>query len=579
MKVSLSRRFLLITAGIITLSTLVSYLIFYNVMRDRYIENFTDEMDKAELVLTDYLDNRFSILNSGIGILKSDPRFLASIAEGDPETAQNEIADFRDLINADFLIIMDQEGTVLAKEQASDVGEDLSLSNQVQTLRSNPAHSYLASPQSVYQCMDTDIVLGAPVGQLVAGYAIDDEVLNKLEQLTACGVLLLVDGTAVGTSTHAPQQILEGIKSFEPSGSGPISGKVYTQRYAGEDFLVLFHFLGGRDDWSLVLTRSLGDQLDAAMARIARLLIMAFVVTIVLSLISISLFITRNLGMAIDRLVTATKNIARGHLADPVMPHRHDELGMLASNFEEMRQELIKNRDALDQSQKKRLQAERLATVGNLTSGIIHDFKSKMTVISLAMQSISRGKLDPDKQRQYAQKVNNQVAEMVNLTQEILDFSRGKKTLTLTELDVPTYLLGHLSIHKENFDRNSIDLSYSLPEGFMARLDAHRFQRVLNNILNNAYEALTPGQRIQVTLSEEGEYFTLQIQDNGIGIPQDLLPTLFEPFVTHGKSKGTGLGLAISQKIVEDHGGSIEVESQENKGTSFTIRMPKNLSI
>ena len=108
-------------------------------------------------------------------------------------------------------------------------------------------------------------------------------------------------------------------------------------------------------------------------------------------------------------------------------------------------------------------------------------------------------------------------------------------------------------------------------------MDGSRFRRVIDNILNNAREALKPGQSVTVRWSVDSKAVAIEIEDNGPGIPESICATIFEPFVTSGKESGTGLGLAIARKIVEDHGGAISVESQSGVGTRFMITLPSTL--
>ena len=107
------------------------------------------------------------------------------------------------------------------------------------------------------------------------------------------------------------------------------------------------------------------------------------------------------------------------------------------------------------------------------------------------------------------------------------------------------------------------------------RIDLHRMLRVFGNLIKNAREAMTTGKnnRLRFTVRAQDSSLQFEVADTGHGIPAEILPKVFEPFMTHGKSGGTGLGLAISKAVVDAHGGSIAVESSE-AGTTFLVTLP-----
>jgi signal transduction histidine kinase len=103
---------------------------------------------------------------------------------------------------------------------------------------------------------------------------------------------------------------------------------------------------------------------------------------------------------------------------------------------------------------------------------------------------------------------------------------------------------------------------------------------VLDNLLTNAREVSRPGDTVSIRWSRgEGGEVVLEVADEGSGVPADLIARIFDPFVTAGKEHGSGLGLAISKKIVEDHGGRLEVSSEPGRGARFLVRFPAKLQV
>jgi signal transduction histidine kinase len=107
-------------------------------------------------------------------------------------------------------------------------------------------------------------------------------------------------------------------------------------------------------------------------------------------------------------------------------------------------------------------------------------------------------------------------------------------------------------------------------------MDGDRFRRVIYNIAGNAADAMPAGGKLIIDVAQEPGRVVFTFVDNGPGIPDEIQETLFEPFVTHGKSHGTGLGMAIVKKIVEQHGGQITYDSKRGQGTKFVVKLPSS---
>jgi signal transduction histidine kinase len=215
---------------------------------------------------------------------------------------------------------------------------------------------------------------------------------------------------------------------------------------------------------------------------------------------------------------------------------------------------------------------ERLSLIGTTISSVVHDMNNPLSCITLACE-VLRGNAQDEKSRQMAGLIQDAVGRMNAMTRELLDFSRGNTNLNLQELG-----LGEM-IHDLQPDfakcRPAIDVRVEVLYDAPIKVDRHRLLRVFGNLIRNAQEAMTKTDkkmlRFSVKRIDGSVHF--EISDTGCGIPAQLLPRVFEPFVTHGKSSGTGLGLAISKSVVEAHGGSISVKSSEG-GTTFEINLP-----
>jgi signal transduction histidine kinase len=169
--------------------------------------------------------------------------------------------------------------------------------------------------------------------------------------------------------------------------------------------------------------------------------------------------------------------------------------------------------------------------------------------------------------------IKDAVDSMSAMTSELVDFSRGSTQLKLESIKV-----GEL-IHKLNQDfakcRPVVDVQIEVLYDGRINVDRHRITRVFGNLIKNAREAMskTDEKVLRFMVKRVDSTLQFEISDTGCGIPPQLLPRIFEPFVSHGKANGTGLGLAISKSVVDAHHGSISVKSSES-GTTFTIELP-----
>lgn len=220
------------------------------------------------------------------------------------------------------------------------------------------------------------------------------------------------------------------------------------------------------------------------------------------------------------------------------------------------------------------IQQEKMAMVGTIMSSIIHDFKNPFTLISLGAQMIS--KLHDDKKTdKICNTIEDQIKRMVGMAEELSEFSRGQQNLNTTKLNLKTLLNKFKELNAPYFHQDKITLSISVPsinfEGEESKL-----LRVLQNLVSNAIDAFEDAEgSISITAECSGDNnLVMKIADNAGGIPPEIRPHFFEPFVTHGKTRGTGLGTAIAKSIIEAHGGTIHFKTATGEGTHFFIQLP-----
>ncbi len=223
-----------------------------------------------------------------------------------------------------------------------------------------------------------------------------------------------------------------------------------------------------------------------------------------------------------------------------------------------------------------KLRLDRLSTVGNMAGEIIHDLKGPMTTILGFAELLEQENCAHQEQREYSQIISSEVEQMVEMVEEILEFSRGDKMkLNLQPCSVEQLISEVMEILERIFGDQGIQLATKLHCTRTIYADKEKLKRVFYNIANNAKEASQQHGRFSInTYSHDATHIEFRLADSGAGIPPRVKENIFEPFVTYGKKRGTGLGMSIVHKIITDHGGKIWVESEEGTGTIFYFTIP-----
>jgi signal transduction histidine kinase len=232
----------------------------------------------------------------------------------------------------------------------------------------------------------------------------------------------------------------------------------------------------------------------------------------------------------------------------------------------------------LSRARERQEREERLSTIGQLLSGVLHDLKTPITVISGAVQLLVTER-DEAKRQTLADRVVRQVGVINSLIRETLAFARGETTLWVRKVYLSSYFSDLAEQLTQEFRGRGMTVRLELLDRGIAHFDQHKLQRAVHNLARNAIEALggKPGTLTLTVDRKPDGALLVAVTDDGPGISEAIRGRLFESFVTYGKAGGTGLGLAIVRKIVHDHGGTIDVESRPGL-TTFTLLLPQGSS-
>ena len=216
---------------------------------------------------------------------------------------------------------------------------------------------------------------------------------------------------------------------------------------------------------------------------------------------------------------------------------------------------------------------ERLSLVGTMANSIIHDLKNPMHVVRYCSHFIAKESKD-SRIAELTRMIDSAMDGMLAMTQELLDYARGSSSFTLKPVSIWRLLDDLNDQALRVLPSQHIQCIKNIAYEGEVEIDLARFSRMLCNIIKNAREAMAQGGILTLSTEQVEGKVVFRISDTGVGIPPEILPKLFEPFVTHGKANGTGLGLAIARSIVEGHGGTIGITSEPGSGTRVEISLP-----
>ena len=227
-----------------------------------------------------------------------------------------------------------------------------------------------------------------------------------------------------------------------------------------------------------------------------------------------------------------------------------------------------------DRRRKESRDQDRLASIGRLMAGVLHDLKTPMTVISGYAQLMAACE-DAATREKYVDSILRQFDIMSGMTREVLAFARGDRDLMIRKVYLHRFFDEVTTQLRTAFAGRPIAIELELDYDGAAMFDEQKFLRVLHNLARNAAEAMPEGGNFKISTRLEGADLVIVCADDGPGIPPAIQARLFELFASE-KQGGTGLGLAIVKQIVQDHGGSIRCDTGP-RGTTFTIRIPHRI--
>jgi signal transduction histidine kinase len=281
----------------------------------------------------------------------------------------------------------------------------------------------------------------------------------------------------------------------------------------------------------------------------------------------------------IARVITEGSGYGREPLRKEVRGQMHHfDVGIfpIGSNAERGLTVTLRDETIREELREETVRLERLASLGKLAAGISHEIRNPLTGISLLLDDLHDRAQLGDKDREMLTKSMTEIERMERLISALLTFAAPPRSC-FTPADPGEAAEDVVMLMQRQCQRQGINLQLERTPLPACLIDGEKIRQALLNLLKNACEALPQGGTIILTISRDEQEVLITVVDTGHGIPPHDLPLIFEPFFTR-KGAGTGLGLSITRQIIEEHGGSISVESEPGQGATFRIRLPLLMS-
>ncbi|HEY7387456.1 MAG TPA: ATP-binding protein [Bryobacteraceae bacterium] len=505
-------------------------------------------------------------------ILSRSPAVRAAFGTADQATIRDTAAELWDTVapTRTIFFVTAPDGRVLAS-----LGQSISRPQSAPLPLSaaarqfpNQATGFLVNGGRLYQMVFTPVYVAAGQGSallnvLVAGFEVDRALAAELKQSTGSDFLFLSHDRIVA-STLAPTAHLENT----------MPGRI---RIGGIDYVQLVKPLAdvaGAPVGELRVLRSFEDTQQRV--RDLGYEILAIWFCAVLGGLAVTYLLARRIVGPVKALDRAASEISRGNYAAHVPVSGSDELGRLAQTFNSMCASIRQARDEL-------IRHERIATVGRLSTSIIHDLRNPLAAIYGGAEMLVDANLSSSQVRRLAESIYQASRRIMAMLQELADATRGRSDGAPRRHEIcrlRDVVLAASDALADAASMRGISVSCEVPEQIELPLDGPSMERVFQNLIANAIEAMPQGGRVTVRAERHdaanGAQTTIVlVEDNGPGIPEELRPHLFEPFASAGKRHGMGLGLALSRQTVIDHGGELSVRSSDTHGTTFVMTLPE----
>jgi signal transduction histidine kinase len=505
-------------------------------------------------------------------LVADSPKFKAAIDTGDPPTVQPIALDYQKQLGSALVVVTNRKGDVLATVGSLDVSlEAIGQLPEIKTALAGKENSGVwAQSNGALQVVSVPVAIGLDrpelMGTLTVGYRLDDALAEQFKRETQSDIAFSVDGQ-IKASTLSDRDTLTSLLNTE---------HVQTISVGGNEYVALKRPLAPASaSASVLLLRSRTERLRFLNAIHTGLAVMAIVAVFAATILSyaVARTITRPIATITDamREMAATGDLTRKISLRRAENWEDEDAKLLAATFNTLT-------DSIERFQREAAQRERLSALGRLSTVVAHEIRNPLMIIKASLRTLSKDNASRDEVRQALKDVDEEVARLNRVVNDVLDFARPIR-FDYASTDVNAVCADAEHATREGAEAMTVKFT---PDRALAPIvtDAERLRMAMVNILANARHAAAevgPDADIEIqTKNGTAGRVSIIVRDSGIGVKPEDLPRVFDPYFTT-KRTGSGLGLAIAKNIIEGMGGSIALDSKPGHGTVITIDLPSRV--
>lgn len=619
-RLRIHHRISLLVLGVIVPFAFITFVVVERRLTAEAHRRLSDELDAARTTFHEVRRQREDDLLRTARLVAELPYFKAAVAVYDRAAPAVERADQintivpagRDIMRSvglDYMAVLEDSGHALVTLRGPREEREVTTDAPTRALRRDlleggSGAGHLVAGDQLYQvAMEPMLVDGNLFGTLLVGRRVDQEMADRLRDMTHADILISADGglTAISAGDSSAARAADAWRWLRPGAAVTPAFLDHPRevKLAGARYLTLSEPILdplGRPVGAFVLQRSLDDALRYVSA-IRRMMFMIWGAALVAAFLC-SVVLARQMSRPIQRLVDLTKRVAGGDFSREVPAQGRDELAGLSRAFNQMSRGLsrtleelaatnrrlaergaeleARNRE-LQEAQAQLIQAGKLAAIGELGAGLAHELNQPLTSVKgFAQLLLARLGLESP-HRKTVGHIEHAADHMTRIVRGLRDFSRQSKgelqPVNLNQVFEDSLVLVEAQLRQRQIQL-TLDLDPDLP---LVVGDPNQLQQILTNLLTNAKDAMeASGQRrLRLVTCRRGGCVVARVEDSGPGIPPEVRGRMFQSFFTTKEAgRGTGLGLSISRGIAENHGGRLGVHSRVGVGTTFWLILP-----
>ncbi len=571
-KFRLSTKFLLSMLAISAGLTAASLLFVRRTLESHIRAEILSDLRNSAATFQNVQRQREETLSASAELMADLPLVRAIIMAPDAATIQDSSRRVFLMSHSDLFVMLNRSQRMVALHtKTTGFTSDSAQQLFVEALSEDAPNHWWFGGGHLYEVFVQPVYFGTQAenrlqGYLAVGYEINDKIAREAGRVAGSQVAFWY-GDRVARSTLPPTQERELQREF-PARIPPPGQAVRELQLGEERFLSsVVELSPGRTPAVRLDVLKSYDQATAFLNQLDRSLLALGLVAVLVGSLLVFL-ISHTFTRPLSVLVSGVRALERGDFAYALEAHSQDEVGEVTTAFSRMR-------ETLQNTQRKLLESERLATIGRMASSISHDLRHSLATVVANAEFLAETGLDAHQREELYREVRLAVDQMTEMLESFLEFSRTRETLRPTYCNLQEALDRAVQNVRANPEFGHVGLTVNSERNCEGWFDLRRLERAFQNLILNAFEAVSPEHgRVKIDLRRREADIEFRVEDNGPGIPEDIRAQLFEPFVSSGKQYGTGLGLTVVQKIVEDHGGTVSVERTSPQGTAFVLRLP-----